>query len=112
MQDPVREISGVVKALVEAKDATEQQKAVQRYFTQDASFDHPLCAVASRNGVSRRRCGAEDGPGASVLPPLTVRPAVARSGPAAGLPMASVHFQLNHRGAQRSARQGQVPAVH
>lgn len=51
MQDPVREITGVVKSLVECKDATVQQVALKKYFTQDASFDHPLCAVTSRNGV-------------------------------------------------------------
>ncbi|UZJ56149.1 hypothetical protein CBS101457_005469 [Exobasidium rhododendri] len=50
MQDPSREIAGVVGSLVEAKDATEQLLAVKRYFTPDASFDHALCSVASRNG--------------------------------------------------------------
>lgn len=52
MQDPLREITGVVKSLVECRDATEQKVTLQRYFTHDACFDHPLCTVASRNGVS------------------------------------------------------------
>jgi hypothetical protein len=51
MQDPIREVEGVVKALVQAKDASEQQSAVQKYFTTDASFDHPLCAIPSGKKV-------------------------------------------------------------
>ncbi|EPQ31947.1 uncharacterized protein PFL1_00146 [Pseudozyma flocculosa PF-1] len=47
MQDPVSEIAGVVKGLVSARNASEQKACLQRYFAPDASFDHPLCSVAS-----------------------------------------------------------------
>ena len=52
MDHPKREITGVVKGLVCAKDANEQRETLQRYFTPDASFDHPLCAVSSYRNVS------------------------------------------------------------
>lgn len=45
MQAPVQEIPGVIKALVQAKDADEQLLALRKYFSPDASFDHMLCAV-------------------------------------------------------------------
>ncbi|CAO1621936.1 unnamed protein product [Parajaminaea phylloscopi] len=45
MQSPVEEIPGVVKALVEAKNADDQLLALRRYYSPDASFDHMLCAV-------------------------------------------------------------------
>lgn len=84
MQDPVREITGVVKSLVECKDATEQQVALKKYFTQNASFDHPLCAVSSRNGVSIIRRGR---------PELrTDLNSVERSWPSASISMASMHL--------------------
>ena len=52
MDHPKREITGVVKGLVSAKDANEQCDTLQRYFLPDASFDHPLCAVSSYSNVS------------------------------------------------------------
>lgn len=55
MQDPVHEISGVVKSLVMAKDATDQRDSLQRYFAPDASFDHLMCSVASSANVSPRK---------------------------------------------------------
>ncbi|KAL9931922.1 hypothetical protein V8E36_009237 [Tilletia maclaganii] len=47
MENPVEEVAGVVKGLVQAKDAAEQRAYMQRYFAPDASFDHPLVQVAS-----------------------------------------------------------------
>lgn len=47
MQSPLDEIPGVVKSLVQAKDADEQLAAIRRYFSPDASFDHMLCAIPS-----------------------------------------------------------------
>ncbi|KAK0556752.1 hypothetical protein OC846_000940 [Tilletia horrida] len=47
MENPVAEISSVVKGLVQAQDAAEQRAYMQKYFAPDASFDHPLCQVAS-----------------------------------------------------------------
>lgn len=55
MQDPVHEITGVVKSLVMAKDATDQRDSLQRYFVPDASFDHLMCSVASSANVSPRK---------------------------------------------------------
>lgn len=52
MQDPVREVREVVKALIEAPNAMAQRKTLRTYFAPDASFDHPLCAVASGPNVS------------------------------------------------------------
>ncbi|PWN88650.1 hypothetical protein FA10DRAFT_281115 [Acaromyces ingoldii] len=55
MQDPVREISSVVKGLVQARNATEQRDTLERHFAPDASFDHPLCTVVS--GPNSRDAG-------------------------------------------------------
>lgn len=55
MQNPTQEVEGVVKALVQARSATEQMMALKTYYTPSASFDHPLCAVTSRKDV--RICG-------------------------------------------------------
>jgi hypothetical protein len=55
MQNPAQEVEGVVKALVEAPNATAQMVALRTYFTHDASFDHPLCAVPSGKEVSMAR---------------------------------------------------------
>lgn len=51
MESPVKDIVGVVEGLVRAKDANSQRDVLQRYFTDDASFDHPLCAVSSYSNV-------------------------------------------------------------
>ena len=55
MQDPVNEIRGVVKGLVAARNASEQKYCLQTFFAPDASFDHPLCAVASSPNVSKNK---------------------------------------------------------
>ncbi|WFC98513.1 hypothetical protein MYAM1_001241 [Malassezia yamatoensis] len=47
MEDPRKEIAHVVKGLCSAKDANQQRDTIQTYFTADASFDHPMCSVAS-----------------------------------------------------------------
>ncbi len=47
MEDPTKEIRGVVKGLVAAKNASEQKQVMQKYFAPDASFDHVLCTVSS-----------------------------------------------------------------
>lgn len=75
MENPRKEIAGVVKGLCSAKNADEQRDTMQRYFVSDASFDHPMCAVMSYENVS--------------LHPLT--DAVARHGRAPHLPMAACH---------------------
>lgn len=54
MQNPAQDVEGVVKGLVEAKTAEEQKTCIQRYFSPDASFDHPLCSVVSSPNVSIR----------------------------------------------------------
>lgn len=51
MENPRKEITGVVEGLCSAKNADSQRDVLQRYFTNDASFDHPLCAVSSYPGV-------------------------------------------------------------
>ncbi|PKI82446.1 hypothetical protein MVES1_003339 [Malassezia vespertilionis] len=50
MEHPVREIKGVVRGLVCAKNAQEQRATAQKYMTPNASFDHPMCAVPSFPG--------------------------------------------------------------
>lgn len=50
MQDPVNEIESVIKGLIEPATADDQAATLRKYFTADASFDHPLCAVASSPG--------------------------------------------------------------
>ncbi|KDN41536.1 hypothetical protein K437DRAFT_258245 [Tilletiaria anomala UBC 951] len=45
MEDPRAEVSAVVTALIEAPNAAAQRDTLQSFFTPDASFDHPLCAV-------------------------------------------------------------------
>ncbi|KAI3626299.1 hypothetical protein CBS9595_001660 [Malassezia furfur] len=47
MENPRKEIAGVVKGLCSAKNADQQRDTLQRYFVPDASFDHPMCAVLS-----------------------------------------------------------------
>jgi len=53
MDNPLREIEGVVKGLVRANDASQQRECLQKYYTKDASFDHPMCAVASTKNVRK-----------------------------------------------------------
>lgn len=45
MQDPVREIPEVVTILTAAASPDIQKAAVEKYFTSDAGFSHPVCAV-------------------------------------------------------------------
>lgn len=51
MENPRTEITGVVTGLCSAKNAREQKEVLQRYFADDAAFDHPMCAVVSYPGV-------------------------------------------------------------
>ena len=53
MENPLKEIDGIVKGLVRAKDATQQRECLQKYYTENASFDHPMCAVASSKNVRK-----------------------------------------------------------
>ncbi|KAL5521972.1 hypothetical protein ACEPAF_1828 [Sanghuangporus sanghuang] len=45
MNDPRNEIVSVVKSFCLAKSVSEQRAAINRYFTPDAGFLHPLCSV-------------------------------------------------------------------
>ena len=45
MQDPSREIVDVVKQFTAAATPDEQKAAIERYFTDDAGFQHPMCSV-------------------------------------------------------------------
>ena len=45
MDDPVAEIRGVVLQLTTGS-RQQQQEALEKNFTRDASFKHPFCAVA------------------------------------------------------------------
>ncbi|KIJ47847.1 hypothetical protein M422DRAFT_28647 [Sphaerobolus stellatus SS14] len=45
MQDPEREIGNIVLQLTTSTDADKQQAAIDRYFTHDASLDHPVVKV-------------------------------------------------------------------
>ncbi|GBE85807.1 hypothetical protein SCP_0803290 [Sparassis crispa] len=57
MEDPAKEVSQVVQLLTAAVSPEVQRAAVLRYYTPDASFRHPVCAVPpstappSRNAV-------------------------------------------------------------
>ena len=45
MDDPINEIRGIVLKLT-TSNRTQQQETLETYFTRDASFKHPFCAVA------------------------------------------------------------------
>lgn len=45
MNNPELEIRGIVLALTENDDAALHKSTVDKYFTKDASFIHPLCTV-------------------------------------------------------------------
>ncbi|KDQ57980.1 hypothetical protein JAAARDRAFT_78444 [Jaapia argillacea MUCL 33604] len=47
MERPAEEIERVIKLLVEAVSPEVQLAAVQKYFTPDAEFRHPICQVVS-----------------------------------------------------------------
>ncbi|KAF2739418.1 hypothetical protein EJ04DRAFT_484221 [Polyplosphaeria fusca] len=46
MENPEREISGVIHLLTQSPPST-QQEAIDTYFTPDASFTHPFCRTGS-----------------------------------------------------------------
>lgn len=45
MQDPAREITEVVTLLTTAVSPDIQKATVEKFFTSDAGFSHPVCAV-------------------------------------------------------------------
>ncbi|KAK0500868.1 hypothetical protein EDD18DRAFT_1146286 [Armillaria luteobubalina] len=57
MQRPAHEISAVVSLITTAVTPEIQQAGIQRYFTPDAGFRHPLCAVSSGPGSRERVLG-------------------------------------------------------
>ncbi|KAJ8488966.1 hypothetical protein ONZ45_g13753 [Pleurotus djamor] len=57
MQHPDKEIEQVVSTLTTTSSAKVQQDAVVRYFTHDAGFRHPLCAVAPAPGSRAKLLG-------------------------------------------------------
>jgi hypothetical protein len=50
MDDPVNEIRGIVLNLTTG-NRTQQQETLETYFTPDASFKHPFCAIAGFRGA-------------------------------------------------------------
>jgi len=46
MEDPLREIGGVVRAFTVAESADAQRAALRKYATHDMEFQHPSCAIA------------------------------------------------------------------
>ncbi|PBL00218.1 hypothetical protein ARMGADRAFT_368641 [Armillaria gallica] len=57
MQRPAHEISAVVSLITTAVTPEIQQAGIQRYFTPDAGFRHPLCAVSPGPGSRERVLG-------------------------------------------------------
>ncbi|KAK0209036.1 hypothetical protein DFS33DRAFT_1242386, partial [Desarmillaria ectypa] len=57
MQHPAHEISSVVSLIMSAVAPEIQQAGIQRYFTPDAGFRHPLCAVSPGPGSRERVLG-------------------------------------------------------
>ncbi|KAI9815202.1 MAG: hypothetical protein M1832_005537 [Thelocarpon impressellum] len=55
MEDPVREIPGVIRSLTTTPPDV-QQRTLETYFTPDASFTHPFCRTGS-NANSRYLIG-------------------------------------------------------
>ncbi|KAF8556387.1 hypothetical protein OG21DRAFT_1409237 [Imleria badia] len=51
MQDPKKEISGVIRTLCTTRDANQLQATVEKYFAPDAKLLHPLCKANSRNEI-------------------------------------------------------------
>lgn len=51
MQDPKKEIAGIVRTLCTTRDADELEDTVKKYYAQDAKFWHPLCKANSRNEI-------------------------------------------------------------
>ncbi|KAL4247897.1 hypothetical protein ABKN59_007500 [Abortiporus biennis] len=48
MEDPAKEIEGVVLSCTAAINAESQRTAIERYYAPDAEFHHPLCMVTSK----------------------------------------------------------------
>ncbi|KAG7452038.1 uncharacterized protein BT62DRAFT_881857 [Guyanagaster necrorhizus] len=57
MEHPADEISSVVSLITTAVAPEIQQDGIQRYFTPDAGFRHPLCAVRPGPGSRERILG-------------------------------------------------------
>ncbi|PWN32972.1 uncharacterized protein FA14DRAFT_174618 [Meira miltonrushii] len=55
MQDPVYEVTSVIKGIVQAQNATLQRDTLRKYYAPDASFDHPFYLVGS--SASSRETG-------------------------------------------------------
>ena len=55
MQDPVYEITSVIKGIVQAQNATLQRETLRKFYAPDASFDHPFFLVSS--SASSRETG-------------------------------------------------------
>lgn len=51
MQDPKKEIAGIVRTLCTTRDADELEETVKKYYALDAKFSHPLCRANSRNEI-------------------------------------------------------------
>lgn len=47
MEDPAKEIRGVVLQITTASSPDQQKKAIEAYMTPDVGFRHPICAVES-----------------------------------------------------------------
>lgn len=50
MENPVEEIPAVIRLLTQSTTPSLQEKAVERFFTRNASFVHPFCRVPSFEG--------------------------------------------------------------
>lgn len=57
MEDPPRQISEVVTLLATADSPDIQKATVEKFFTQDAGFSHPVCAVNREPGSRDRILG-------------------------------------------------------
>ncbi|KAI9668468.1 MAG: hypothetical protein M1831_001222 [Alyxoria varia] len=49
MNDPVKEIEGVIRQLTQTTPS-KQRRAIETYFTKDAAFTHPICRTGSFDG--------------------------------------------------------------
>jgi hypothetical protein len=79
MEDPVSEISNVVNELCTATSPDIQRAAMEKYFTTDAGFKHPLCYVPrgrnSRDDILRiyQSVARRGSHGSSLNPPRWYR---------------------------------------
>lgn len=56
MEDPIHEVGPLIHSLTTTTSPSTQRKTLERYFTSNASFDHPLCAVdSSLSPIESRR---------------------------------------------------------